>query len=162
VIRKASNKTNFCGLVWKNDKPLPNGELNKLLAFIFTHRYNSNVGYLTDTRTGVDRMNGESRAGREKQFLKILKQQAARKSDRWMTTGMVCNRAGLKSSTRFKNMLFDMALRIDGVMWREDRGKREYAWVKPTQMTLPERYITINGKSHHVANWVLGSQEAWK
>jgi len=27
------NKTNFFGLVWKNDKPLPNGELCMLIDF---------------------------------------------------------------------------------------------------------------------------------
>lgn len=100
-------------------------------------------------------MNGMDRAGRVKTFQRILMQNAARKSDGWMTTGQVCNRAGLKSSTRFKNLLFDMAMSIDGVMWRDDRGKREYCWVAPTQMELPERFITINGKSHSVANWVV-------
>jgi len=100
-------------------------------------------------------MNGMDRAGRVKQFTRILMQQAARKNDAWMTTGQVCNRAGLKSSTRFKKLLFDMAMDIDGIMWREDRGKREYAYVKPTQMALPDRFITINGKSHKVASWVI-------
>lgn len=100
-----------------------------------------------------------SRAGRMNQFERILRQQAARKSDPWMSTGMVTNRAGLKSSTRFKNMLLDMALERDNVMWREDRGVREYAWIAHTQMPLPERYITINGKQHKLANWTLMSQE---
>ena len=103
-------------------------------------------------------MNGMSRAGRVKQFTRILMQQQARKTDCWMTTGMVTKRAGLKSSTRIKNMLFDMAMTIDGVMWRDDRGKREYAWILPTQLPLLDRFITINGKKHTVANWVIDNR----
>lgn len=102
-------------------------------------------------------MNGIDRAGRRKQFLRILMQYAARNADGWMTTGMVTRRAGLASSTRFKKMLFDMAMEIDGVMWRDDRGMREYSFRPAEQLPLPERFITINGKSHKVANWVLGS-----
>lgn len=98
---------------------------------------------------------GMSRAGRESAMLRVLQQQQKRKDDYWMTTGQIANRIGLKSATRLKNELFDMAMRIDNVMWRDDRGKREYAWVKSTQMPLPDRFITINGKSHKVANWVL-------
>lgn len=104
-------------------------------------------------------MNRMDRAGRIEQFKRILRQQAARKDDPWMTTGQVTRRAGLTSSTRFKNMLFDMAMEIDNVMWREDRGVREYAWIVPTQMPLPERFITINGHQHKVANWTLLAQE---
>lgn len=99
-----------------------------------------------------------SRAERVEQFSRILHQQAKRKSDPWMTTGMVTRRAGCVASTRFKKMLFDMSLEIDNIMWREDRGIREYAWIDHTQMPLPERYITINGHQHKVANWTLISE----
>lgn len=76
-----------------------------------------------------------------------------------MTTGQVARRMGLKSSTYLKNLLFDMAMTIDNVMWRDDRGKREYGWVQHTQIPLPDRYIVINGKQHKIAGWVLDPRE---
>jgi len=100
-----------------------------------------------------------SRAGRIAQFKRILYQHAKRKDDPWMTTGMVTRRAGLKSSTHFKNMLFEMALEIPNIWWRDDKGKREYAWIPDTQIPLPERYIVINGHSHKVGYWVLVPSE---
>lgn len=105
-------------------------------------------------------MNGTSRAGREKSFLRVLMQQSRRNDDPWMTTGKVCRRLGLKSSTRFKAMLFDMAMNIDGVMWREDRGKREYAYIRPKQLPLSDRYIVINKQSCRVADWVYDNRMA--
>jgi len=99
-------------------------------------------------------MNGMDRAGRVMQFKRILMRECTRSQDCWMTTGQVCRKAGVKSSTRFKQMLFEIALECDGFMWREDRGMREYAFVMPTQLELPERFITINGNSHRVAGWV--------
>jgi hypothetical protein len=100
-----------------------------------------------------------SRAGRIAQFKRILYQHAKRNDDPWMTTGMVTRRAGLKSSTHFKNMLFQMALEMANIWWTEDRGMREYAWISDTQIPLPERYIVINGHSHKVADWVLDPSE---
>lgn len=99
-------------------------------------------------------MNGMNRAGRVMACKRVLMQQSRRKADSWMTTGQVAHRMGLKSSTRIKNMLFELALEQDGFMWRDDRGKMEFAFVMPIQMPLPERFIVINGESHKIANWV--------
>jgi hypothetical protein len=100
------------------------------------------------------------RAGRKRAMMRVLMQQQKRKVDCWMTTGMVARRMGLRSSTKLKKWLMEIALGTDGFMWREDRGKREYAYIVPEQLLLPNRTIIINGKSHTVANWVLPNGKA--
>jgi hypothetical protein len=104
----------------------------------------------------MERMN---RAGRVAQFTKILAQRYKRNNDAWMSTGDVTKRAGLKSSTRFKNMLIEMSETNDNIVRWEENGNTWFKWRPYEQLELPQRYIVINGHSHKVANWVLDERE---
>lgn len=104
-------------------------------------------------------MNGTDRAGRRKQIVRVLYQYWKRGNMGSMTTGQVARRIGMKSSTHLKSILRELVQTNDNIM--EDGTRDVFAVLyRPfQQQPLPDRFITINGKQHKVANWVLDQQE---
>lgn len=120
------------------------------------------VGHLTDDRHGEDTMLKISRAGRKAMLVKALRRQYYQKKSRWMTVGEVAHRIGMKSSTNIKEMLWELVNEVDEIMYSQDDDATRFGYCPKTQSPLPERFITINGKTARMAEWAVADLEARK
>jgi len=104
-----------------------------------------------------------SRAGRKALMLKALQRHCKAFRGGYLTTPKLAHAAGLMSSTNVVNMLREMEK--DGLIVGEmiepfyDCGYVQQGWTLAVykQMTLPERYILINGE-----RWLLSAEEQHK
>jgi len=104
-------------------------------------------------------MNRMSRAGRKGQIRKVLMQEWKRKQSPFMTVGSIARRMGLKSSTYLKKLLYEMIVEDECIWMDTNSDVHKFGYHPLVQIKLPDRFITINGKSHKVANWALSGQE---
>lgn len=110
------------------------------------------VGTFTDTITGVFNMIRMSRAGRKALMLGALQKHDRRYKGGCLTTAQLAHNAGLMSSTNVVNMLRELVAedKIREVQTEPTYGAgytvRAWQMVTWKQMSLPDRYILINGE----------------
>lgn len=100
-----------------------------------------------------------NRAGRKEQIKRIVYQNWKRDEGRAMECWKIARKLGLKSSTNIKTMCKELAMEDDNIWMGHINGVFAINWLPMTQMELPPRFITINGKSHQVSNWVFDPRE---
>lgn len=100
-----------------------------------------------------------SRAGRKQQIVKVLYQQYKRDASVMLTVGHIARRIGMRSSTELKKMVRELYHEHQNILSDVSETATRYCWRPMVQVELPERYITINGKQHKVANWVADARE---
>lgn len=100
-----------------------------------------------------------SRAGRKGEISKVLYQEFKRKEARPLSIGQIAKRMGGKSSSTLRDMAIELHTEDENINMTIADGVRVWWWTPRKQMSLPERFITINGKSHKVANWVSDARE---
>jgi len=101
-----------------------------------------------------------SRAGRKAAMKRVLMQHRKRGNIGSMTVGQIARRMGGKSSSNLKKMLIEMSKEEDEIVIDWTRDVFAVMFIPMTPTVLPQRFITINGKSCRVANWVLDDRES--
>jgi len=71
-----------------------------------------------------------------------------------MTCGQLAHAMGMKSSTYLKRVVASMEREDICISISKPTEEWRVWWEPLEQMPLPDRYITINGKAHRVADWV--------
>ncbi len=71
-----------------------------------------------------------------------------------LTCGELAHKLGLKSSTYLKRVVAELEKEDCQIAVDDRSGTWRVFWLPIHQMPLPERFITINGKEHKVADWV--------
>lgn len=104
----------------------------------------------------MDRM---SRVGRKAAISKVLYQQFKRVGDVPMTVGEIAKKMGGKSSTNLRNMCLELSFEDENICAHVSEDATRFIWRPYKQLELPDRYISINGKQHKVANWVANKEE---
>lgn len=100
-----------------------------------------------------------SRAGRKGEISKVLYRAYKRDENARMTIGQIANRMGGKSSSTLRDMAKELWEEDENICMSIVEDVRVWWWAPMKQMALPDRFITINGKSHKVANWVADGRE---
>lgn len=99
------------------------------------------------------------RVGRKAEMSMELYRGFKREPQRWFKVWELCRKMGVKTSTRFKKMAHELWSEDENILAVTEDGQTLYAWRPHKQIELPDRFITINGKSHKVANWVMDERE---
>ncbi len=71
-----------------------------------------------------------------------------------LTCGELAHKLGLKSSTYLKRVVAEMEQEDCQISVDNRSGTWRVFWLPMMQEPLPERFITVNGKSCRVADWV--------
>lgn len=100
-----------------------------------------------------------SRAGRKLEISRVLYQAFKRNPSARLSIGQIANRMGGKSSSSLRDIAIELWEEDENISMTIIEPVRVWWWSPRKQMELPQRYITINGKSHQVANWVADNRE---
>lgn len=96
-----------------------------------------------------------SRAGRIRQIKVILMREYKRKGYAPMECGQLARRMGVKSASWIKKMVGEIIAEDNCYSIEPDYKHWAVVYRPMGQVELPPRFITINGRSHQLANWVL-------
>ncbi len=105
-------------------------------------------------KSAVGQGYGLKNGGRKKAILKALMRVYYQRGNVGLTCGELARKMGLKSSTYLKHVCAEMEIESEQVEVFQNAGIWRVRWYPFEQTPLPERFITINGKSCRVADWV--------
>jgi len=100
-----------------------------------------------------------SRVGRKEQMKRIVYQHYKRNEGESIKIAKVVHRMGMVMSTDLKRMARELAQECENILLIESPSGLTLAWLPMMQLPLPDRYVTINGKQHKIANWVDDARE---
>lgn len=98
--------------------------------------------------------NTKAGQGRKQSIRKALMRLYFQRGYTNCTCGELAHKIGLKSSTYLKRVVAEMEKEDEQIVVSYQQDEWRVFWLPLKQQPLPERFITINGKSHKVAEWV--------